>query len=196
MRERYPFSEQLVLDDELRDGSKIGMYGWGVAETMNGRSVFANGAYEITVVQNLLYCPTHNARFGDFTFEVQMRIRAGDVRSMGGVIFRHQLGTGKNYMFLLGVDGVYRLIVNKGYDVVGGASALKVGRIERFNDGLEQIHTVSVVAKGAQIEVYVDGKSTVKVRDATYIDGEIGMVCVRGGKETVVAFTDAKLWQL
>jgi hypothetical protein len=196
MRGRYPFSERLVLDDALRDGSKIGMYGWGVAETVNGQGVFANGAYEITVVQDLLYLPTHNARFGDFTFEVGMRIRMGDVRSMGGVIFRHQLGTGKNYMFVLGIDGVYRLTVNRGYGETGGAETLKVGRVAPFNDGVEQLHVVGVVANGAQIEAYVDGRRAMSVRDATYIDGEIGMVGVRGGKETVVAFTDAKVWQL
>jgi hypothetical protein len=182
MRGRYPFSERLVLDDVLRDGSKVREYGWGVAETAHGQGVFANGAYEITVVQNLLYLPTHNARFGDFTFEVGMRIRMGDVKSMGGVIFRHELGTGKNYMFLLGVDGVYRLVVNKGYGDAGGAETLKVGRVASFNDGVEQLHVMGVVAKGAQIEGYVYGKRVLKVKDATYVDGEIGMVGVRGGR--------------
>jgi hypothetical protein len=103
---QYPFSTHVLLDDPLSNTSHAATYGWGIATTSNGGCAFANGAYEITANRDYLYCPAHHATFSNFTYEIQMTIKSGGAGAMGGVIFRHELGTGKNYMFFLGTDGM------------------------------------------------------------------------------------------
>jgi hypothetical protein len=189
----YPFSTNLVLDDPLSNSSNALKYGWGVANNANGGCTFANGAYEITAHQNYIYCPTHRASFSNFTYETRMTIKTGNTGAMGGIIFRHALGTGKNYMFFLGVDGSYEFVVNTDYS---SGSTLRSGMVPNFASGFNRPHTIGIVASGQEISIYVDQKQIIQVSDATYASGEIGMLSRYGSSSTTVAYTNAKVWQL
>ena len=109
---------------------------------------------------------------------------------MGGIIFRHELGSGKNYIFFLGADGSYELDVNRGYT---SSSILKSGTISGFAAGFN--HTIGIVANGPEISIYVDQNQVTQVSDATYVSGEIGMVSKDGTSSATVAYTNAKVWR-
>ncbi|HZU01747.1 MAG TPA: hypothetical protein VFA10_18905 [Ktedonobacteraceae bacterium] len=192
---QYPFSSRLALDDPLTNASGVATYGWGVSTDSRGGCTFADGAYEVTTTQPMtLYCPTHRATFWNFTYEIQMRFKTGGTGAMGGVIFRHQLGMGKNYLFILGTDGTYELDVTTSST---SGHTLSSGTISGFASGLNQLHTIGIVANGPVITIYVDQQSITQVSDSTYnTSGSIGIVSHYGTSPTTVAFTNAKVWQL
>lgn len=190
---QYPFSTQLVLNDPLSDGSRIHLYGWAINNDLNSSCAFVNGAYESTAHRNRSYCVARRASFANFTYEVQMTIRSGGVGAMGGVIFRHIMGTGKDYMFLLGANGSYALDVTSSYIA---ESILRSDVIPGFATGLNRTHSIGIVANGPQISIYVDQKFIVQVADSTYTRGQIGVLSSYGTASTIVDYTNAKVWQL
>ncbi|MBV9227801.1 MAG: hypothetical protein JOZ18_00715 [Chloroflexi bacterium] len=190
----YPFSTNLVLNDPLSNISNAATYGWSITNGNIGTCAFTDGAYEVTTRQNyILYCPARNTNFSNFTYEVQMTIKTGGAGARGGVIFRHELGAGKNYMFLLGADGSYYLDVTRS---TNSRSILSSGTVSDFATGFNQPHTIGIVANESQISAYVDQHLIAQVYDTTYTSGVIGVLSRYGSRDTTVAYTNAKVWQL
>ncbi len=193
VRSHYPFSTNLVLNDPLTDSSNATKYGWDQASACS----FTNGAYQVTESQvNFIQpCTATNTNFANFTYEIQMTIKSGGTGAEGGVMFRADMNKDQLYIFHLGTDGSYTLEVRANSS---GASSrtLKSGTISGFATGFNQVHTIGVVANGPQISVYVDQSQVTQTSDPTYSSGTIGVISDYGSSTTVVAYNNAKVWQL
>jgi hypothetical protein len=135
-------------------------------------------------------CLAQQTNFADFTYEVQMTIVEGQA---GGVFFRSQDSQNSqfSYMFLIKSNGYCGL-----YVVLNTASGpdfkgLVGGTITGFNTGLTQTNTIAIVARGSQIDIYVNQVGIARVTDSTYSQGGVGVI---GWMNSDVVFSKAKLW--
>ncbi len=193
VRSHYPFSTNLVLDDPLTDNSNATKYGWDVDKACT----FTNGTYEATETEvNFIQpCSALNTNFSDFTYEIQMTIKSGGTGAIGGVTFRANMDKDQLYLLELDTKGGYTLSVRANSS---GASSrtLKSGTISGFATGFNQVHTIGIVAQGAQISVYVDQSKVTETSDPTYSGGSIGVISEYGSTTTVVDYNNAKVWKL
>jgi hypothetical protein len=185
----YPFSANLKLDDPLINNSKG--YQW---QTANG-CTFTGNAYHLTDSQTNTYnpCLAVNTDFSDFTFQVEMSISKGDG---GGLIFRGNSGKNQYYRFEIFTDQTYYLFVS--VDATGtNTRTLTSGTL---NQSLNGTDTISVVARGTTINLYVDpqqnSQPVATINDSTYTHGQIGVVAIDLTKAADVIFTNAKVWAL
>jgi len=136
------------------------------------------------------YCLAQQTNFADFTYEVQMTIVDGQA---GGVFFRSQDSQNSqfSYIFLIRPDGYGAL-----YAVLNAASGpgykgLVGGTITSFKRGLQQTNTIAIMARGSQIDIYVNQVGIAGVTESTYSQGGVGVI---GWTNSDVVFSNAKLW--
>jgi hypothetical protein len=193
VKTHYPFSSNLVLNDPLKDNSGVAKYGWDVGSGC----AFNNGAYEATEAKAgfILPCAAESTNFSNFTFEIQMTIKSGGTDADGGLIFRANMNSDALYILFVGADGYYELDIRANSS---GASTRKLssGQVPGFTTGYFQVHTLGVVANGADISAYVDQHQVAKVTDSTYSSGQIGVIADYGTSSTTVAYSNAKVWQI
>ncbi len=171
---------------------------WEESDTAGntGRSIcgFQSGYYHAynTDSNNASYtsCLAQQTNFADFTYEVQMTLVEGKA---GGVFFRSQdsQNSQSSYMFLMKSDGYCAL-----YVVLNTASGpdfkgLVGGTIKMFNRGLLQTNNIAIVARGSQIDIFVNQVGIARVTDSTYSQGGVGVI---GWTNSDVVFSNAKLW--
>ena len=82
------------------------------------------------------------------------------------------------------------------YAILNGASGpdfkgLVGGTIAQFNRGLAATNTIAIVARGNQIDIYVNQLGIASVVDNTYSQGGVGVI---GWTNSDVVFRNAKLW--
>jgi hypothetical protein len=160
-----------------------------------GRNIcaFYNGYYHAydQDPRNASYtdCEAQQSNFTDFTYEVQMIIVQGNA---GGVFIRSQDSQSPqfSYLFLIRSDGLCGL-----YAVLNTASGpyfkgLVGGTITHFNRG-SGANTIAIVARGDQIDIYVNQIGIASVVDSTYRQGGVGVI---GWTNSDVVFRNAKLW--
>jgi hypothetical protein len=193
----YPFSTDLVLNDQLKNNSGVSKWGWDTGTAAGASCTFTNGAYEITESKSNLIqaCFGQKTNFSNFTFEVQMNIKTGGTSATGGVVFRANSNTDELYVFFLDTDGNYFL--DRRANSSGASTAtLSKGQVTGYTTGFYQLHTIGISANGTQITIYVDSNKTAQVNDPTYTSGSIGMISDYGTSATTVAYTNAKVWQI
>jgi hypothetical protein len=195
----YPFSNKLVLHDQLSDDSHTAQYGW---DQIAGQCFFINGSYNVRDSQATTYatCGAKQTNFTNFTFQVQMSIQLGGSGAAGGVIFRGNEGASQYYLFGLDAQGDYALFLENGGQS-GSSRTLKQGVISNSNFimGFNAVNTISVVARGSQIAVYVDDTThpLFQIVDSTYSSGQIGFaVLTDSSGRAVVNYNAANVWQL
>lgn len=184
----YPFSKNLVLNDPLKDNSHVGQYGWDV----NDSCIFSGGAYHAIEkrANSFNICAANTPIFSNFTFQVQMTIQTGGAGAAGGIIFRADPGSDKFYALFLDAQGNYVLdmLMGSGTDRL----KLKSGRVKNT----ATVHTISIVATGTSLTLYVDLIEVNQAADSTYFNGKIGVLSSYGKSTTDVAYTNAKVWLL
>lgn len=185
-----PHTGSLALNDPLQDNSKG--YKWDTGTFGNGGSCsFTGGSYHVgvSIQGQVLACNAEAVTFGNLTYEVQMTILKGD---RGGIFFR-QVGTqGPYYYFSLKIDGSYEL------DSYNGtiSNVLQRGTSPVVKRGLNQPNLLAVVAQGSNIDLYVNGQSTLRISDRTTSNGLIGVAADATDQPAEVAFSNARVWML
>jgi hypothetical protein len=108
-------------------------------------------------------------RFSDVEVTVRFRPISGKEDASGGIIFRAK--DGKNYLLVRanGLEDNFRLYTMK----EGKRNQLATAKVEPPKLG--DWHTIRVVAKGDQIEAYLNGKLLIDHRDSTYSEGYVGL---------------------
>lgn len=181
----YPFSANLKLNDPLTDNSKG--YQWETSDFCK----FTGSAYHVVDPQTNTYSPCAgiNTDFSDFTFQVEMSISKGDG---GGLIFRGNEAKSQYYRFAIYTDGTYGIYVY--VDTTGqNARTLKSGNLGQT---LNDTNTISVVARGETLALYVNQTEVTSVTDSTYTHGQIGFSATNLSHAADVIFTNAKVWAL
>ena len=121
-----------------------------------------------------------------------MTIKQGDV---GGILFRADTANSKFYLFHITQNGSYDLFVyidNQGTH----AKNLLSNSTTIFKPGLNQPNTITVVAQGGNMYFYINGQYIDHINNATLSSGKIGVFGENKTNSTVVAFSNAKVWQL
>lgn len=181
-----------VLNDPLVNNSLGHQWDEIPVVTQGGTCAFIDGAYHVTQNQsNAFYrCAARNTVYGNFAYQVEMVIQAGDE---GGIIFRFDRALVTFYSFHISTDAAYRLDVDNQQGFVktlssGTSSAIKIGHNRTI--------LLTVIAQGTHITLFVNKQYVTSVIDATYSRGSIGVMAQDDFSPTNVAFTNAKVWLL
>ena len=137
------------------------------------------------------YCLAQQINAIDFTYEVQMSIVNG---TAGGVFFRSQNSQNSpfsSYLFLIKPNGFYVLCAAMNTDLGTVGKGLINGTITQFNQGYGNTNTIAIVARGNQIDIYVNHIGIATVNDNTYVQGGLG---VASWIKSDVVFSNAKFW--
>lgn len=168
---------------------------WEV-DTKNGGGgcAFTNGAFHASMPQAGFFasCFAQASNYSNFAFQVQMNILKGD---RGGIIFRADSANFKFYLFRVGQDGSYNLFLyvdNNG----SHARSLIQGNTSAIHTGQNQNNTVAVVARNANLYLYVNQLYIASVSDNTFGSGQIGLFAEDQKNPTEVAFSNLKIWTL
>ncbi|MHB8599819.1 MAG: family 16 glycoside hydrolase [Ktedonobacteraceae bacterium] len=153
---------------------------------------YAGGVYHVTAPQQNLgtVCDDQGRTFSNFAFQVKMTILKGD---MGGVVFRSTHENLQTYKFLIGTDDTYFLNVSP---YKGKCKLLASGYSAAIQNGLPQSNTLTVIARGSSIYLYINGQAVTQVKDSTATSGMIGLFADNVAQATDVVFRDVKVWQL
>lgn len=108
-------------------------------------------------------------KFADVDVTVKFRPISGKEDASGGLIFRAK--DAKNYYLVRanGLEDNFRLYTMKD----GKRSQLATTKVEPPKLG--DWHRIRVVAKGDQIQAYLNGKLLIDHKDATYAEGYVGL---------------------
>jgi hypothetical protein len=140
--------------------------------------------------------------FKDFAYTVQMKVLKG---FGGGIIFRRVSGVDNQsdfyYYFLVGTDGSYEI------DLRGTGTppsqVLQHGMSTAIHTGPGQWNSLTVVARGSKMDLYVNQLFVTSFTDSTYTHGTIGVLAYDSGHPNnpanppvEVVFSNVKVWTL
>lgn len=184
-----PNTGKLVLYDPLRDDSEG--YNWVQNNTINGSCTFVGGAYQVSSPTSPLYhgCAALNTNFSNFTYEVSLKIVAGDC---GAIIFRANIAIYHYYYFRICQNGTYQLLLytNSGLPTQTFAN----GSSTAINPGIGQSNVIAVVASNNSLSIYVNHQFVTNTIDGTYVGGQIGVFADNDHNPTEVVFSNARVW--
>jgi hypothetical protein len=187
-----PGSGKLALVDPLSDDNRG--YAWDMHVGTDGTCAFSGGAYHVSVTQTNFYkvCYAEVTDFSNFAFEAQLKIVRGDC---GGIIFRADSNSGKQYLFEVCQDGSYSFW--RSLDFTGNNNkVLAGGTPTAIVTGLNQSNVIAVVVQGSILTIYVNKHKVASAVDSTFSHGQIGVFADESSNPTNVAFNNAKVWVL
>jgi hypothetical protein len=155
---------------------------------------YANGAYHVKQTQKntVLYCVANATNFNNFVYQIQMTIVSGEY---GGIVFRADSANSKFYLFRINQAGAYDLYVY--IDTSGQhAKTLTTGTALNMNQGANQSNTLTAIAHGNSIALYVNKQYLTSVNDSTLTAGQIGVVSDDITIPTEVVYSQAQVWKL
>ncbi len=162
--------------------------------TQSGSCAYTGGVYQSSMPTKGYFqpCYAEAPTFSNFAYQVQMTIKQGDE---GGILFRADTVNSKFYLFRITQSGAYDLFVyidNQGTH----AKNLLSNSTSLFKQGLNQANTITVVAQGGNLYFYINGQYIDNVNNTTLSSGKIGVFGESNTNQTVVAFSNAQVWQL
>ncbi len=188
-RNPYAANGTIALNDPLRDNSNG--YFWGESSNSHGKCEFTGGTYQVSASQGInQYCTASTTDFSNFAFEVRMMIIKGDC---GGIVLRGDDSNGKLYSFKVCQDGYYALIV---FMDSNNSRILTSNSSSAIQTGLNQSKTITVVANGSTLDLYVNQQKIDSVRDSTYSHGQVGVIAYNNINSTEAVFSNARVWTL
>jgi serine/threonine protein kinase len=186
-----------ALYDPMKDDSKG--YSWNPHPTDYPYCYFRGGTLHVWVVaddtttRRFRPCMPTTSDFTNFAYQINMTFIQGDC---GGVVFRSH--EPKEYYFYICQDGQYGLVryVQNVSDPTINVP-LKSRYSSHIKTGLGQTNLLVVVAKGSNIDLYVNQYHIDGVQDSTYSNGTIGVLAkINTASRSEVAFSDAVVWKL
>ncbi len=189
-----PYMGSIALYDPLTNND-LG-HSWDVAPRganticqFAGRTYLSSNANTAKDLYSGTVCFAENTDFSDFTFQVQIVLEQG---LCGGIVFRGNSKTNNFDRFVICSNAWYDFRqCNGGYcDVV-----LANGLFSAINTKAGATNMLAVVASGAAITLYVNGKQIVTASDSGFSEGQIGLVTSGyNGTRTVATFRNVEVW--
>lgn len=133
-------------------------------------------------------CTSDRGRFANFAFQVDMKILSG---AGGGIVFREDSTAANLYYFHVYPDGGFHFYLSTNHQLT---TELDSGNIDKFNSS--QTNTLTVIAQGSRIYLYVNQKILSQVHDATYVSGFLGVLASDNNAPAEVVYTNMKIWIL
>jgi flagellar basal body-associated protein FliL len=184
-----------VLNDSLSAPSSNN---WDQISASNsiqrGSCAYTGGVYESSMPTKGYFqpCFAKVPTYGNFAYQVQMTIKQGDE---GGILFRADTTNSKFYLFKFTQSGAYSLFVYIDNQSTHANNLLN-NSTSLFKQGLNQSNTITVVAKGGNLYFYINGQYIDYINNTTLSSGKIGVFGESNTNPTVVAFSNAEVWQL
>ncbi|MBX5455976.1 MAG: hypothetical protein IRZ31_03675 [Thermogemmatispora sp.] len=163
---------QWTLDGNLREGCSF-----------SGSSLHSLVASDHVFIP----CLALATNFADFTLQVHMRLARGDG---GGLVFRANADRGTGYLFFVGSDGNYSLMLSDGTQ----ANALVGGPTPAIHTAAGQDNLLTVIARGSSILLYVNKQYVGSAQDKDFSAGQIGVFAIDLGHVTDAAFSQLQVW--
>ncbi|GAC1559007.1 MAG: hypothetical protein NVS2B2_18500 [Ktedonobacteraceae bacterium] len=166
---------------------------WDVNDTTDGGGCgFNGGTYHSTLFSKNFYFPcfARSTNFSNFAFQVQMTINQGDE---GGLVFRGNSDLAQFYLFSIDQKGTYRLYVSK--DSTHNTSIAQ-DTSAAIKTGTGQSNTLTVIAKGGTLYLYINKHYIGSASDSTYSSGMLGVFASNASTTTDVSFSNAQVWTL
>lgn len=140
-------------------------------------------------------CIGESTSFGDFAYQVKVTIIQG---TLGGIAFRVDAINQKLYLFGISPDGLYALVYAAGS--AGGLANEKLlasANSPAIVTGLNQQNTLTVIARGSSIYLYINKQYVTTLTDSSSTIGAIGMLAgSSAGGTSNVTYSDAQVWTL
>ena len=175
--------------DSLQDAT---LSSWSMVERPTyGCEIKSDGLHVHTKDTNhFSYCTSGRGSFNNFAFQVEMKILTG---AGGGITFRGNAQAGYLYYFHVYPDGTYSIWIDMNHKLT---TVLGRGTVSSFSSGFGQKNTLTVIAQGSQIYLYVNQKFLIKMLDFTYTSGSLGVAASDSTTAAEVVYTNAKIWIL
>jgi len=166
---------------------------WSVGEKPPGGCEFASDGLHVHISQpqRVFSCTSGRGSFSNFAFQVEMRILAGDG---GGMLFRGDTRAGNYYYLDVSASGIWRIFLRQKDQMaaeLGEGTVLSPSR-----SGGQAKNTLTVIARGIQMYLYINQRFATSVQDATYTAGELGVLASETTAQTTVVYTNARIWRL
>ena len=127
--------------------------------------------------------------FSDLAYSVDLSIDKGE---LGGLIFR--LTKGDYYAFCITTKGTYQILQHSGANG-GNDISIAAGSSPVIRRGFGQINTLEVLAQGAVLQFWINGKPVSFDYNNTYNAGTIGvMVAGNGNSNMQATFDHIQVW--
>lgn len=178
-----------VFDDPLTYNAN----NWAIGSANGGGGCFfTGGAYHSSVQQKGYYLPciAQNTNFSNFAFQVTLTILSGDE---GGMVFRANDANSQGYLFSIKRDGSFGIFLTTDN---AHSTTLDFGSSSAIHAGLNKPNTLTAVARGSQIYLYVNKHYLTNVASTAYTSGQIGVFSAEDAAPTDIAFSKAQVWQL
>jgi hypothetical protein len=139
-------------------------------------------------------CIGESTSFTNFAYQVKVNIIQGNV---GGIAFRFDAINRKFYFFAINPDGVYAIVYIGGSSGANNEKLLASATSTAITTGLNQPNTLTVIARGSNINIYINKHYVTTLTDSSSTNGAIGMLGGNSASSTSdVAFSDAQVWTL
>lgn len=188
-------SQRPTFQDPITDSS---FNGWNTFEQTNYGCMLDTTGLRVHIKEtdHFTYCTNTGYNFINIAFQIQMRFISGDA---GGLVFRvtptADGSTAGLYMFQVAPTGGYTLDLDKDTSAAK-FSVLATGTTQAANFLGQQASTLTLIAKGAVFDLYINQQFVVQVQDATLTTGTVGVLANDGGDSTTILYTNAKVWDL
>ncbi|GCE47216.1 uncharacterized protein DUF1080 [Thermosporothrix hazakensis] len=166
---------------------------WNVGKTNDGGGCnFSDGQYHSTLNKEkyFLTCYAQKTDYANFAIEVEMTIVKGDA---GGLVLRGDAKGGNAYLFSFKSDGTYAVHVEKNSSFKG---SILTNHTDMMRTGSGETNTITVIAQGDTMYLYINKRYVDSVVDSTYSSGQVGVFCDAESQPTDVAFKNFKVWNL
>ncbi len=187
-----------ALDDSLLDNTGPGKWDEGASNAHTGCTFMGDG-YHVSEAQQGFFqpCLAHAMTFDNFAYQVSMTINKG-FRGQGGLLFRTNSTNSLYYFFRISIDGRYALDVYTVNSQTGKSQAetLTTGLTPAITTGLGTVNQLAVIARGRQLDLFVNGTYIAKVVDATFSSGGIGLAVLGTNAPIDATFSDAQVWKM
>ncbi len=190
-----PGKGKLALFDPMKDDSKG--YAWNPPNyrycNFQGYTLHVNVFGDNTDTGHFHPCIGKTPLFSDFAYQVKMTLIKGDC---GGVVFRSH--DPLLYYFYICQNGHYGLVRYQDNTDSSKNLVLREGSSSQINVGLGQANSITVLARGHYMYLYVNQVQIDAAYDTSYNEGAIGVLAKAFDlfRPTEVAFSDATVWTL
>ena len=187
--EASPTTEGLLYSDDFSDPSS----GWDVYSDEDSDKGYSDGEYYILVkTTDLVSWGNPGRTFTDFRLEVDARKVAGPDDNQFGVIARYR-DSDNFYVFAISSDGYYRVrkqVDDEWETLVEWTTSPHIKQGESTNH-------LTLIAQGADFGFYVNGEHLVDVTDASFTEGDTGLVAGTFDEAGVrIHFDNLEVWGL
>lgn len=134
-------------------------------------------------------CPA-KALFKNFAFTVDMTIQQGNC---GGIVFRDDTTTGKQYYFRVCHDGTATFMKAGAYYQSSNTLSRPITSTS-MHTGLMKNNQLTVLAQGNQHSLYINGTLITTIQDSDFSQGTIGVTAEDINSITEVRYQNARVW--